>query len=115
MNNIKALTFDTGGTILDWHSGFKDAFRITGERYNYTNDWEFLANELRRRSLKSMLNLGETELPNHNFDDAHKFTLLELIEEHNLAKFTKEDVRYIAYETPHNFKCWNDFQNFTKT
>ena len=50
MNNIKALTFDTGGTILDWHSGFKDAFRITGERYNYANDWGFLANELRRRS-----------------------------------------------------------------
>ena len=41
MNNIKALTFDTGGTILDWHSGFKDAFRIIGERYNYTNDWGF--------------------------------------------------------------------------
>lgn len=20
---VKALTFDTGGTILDWHSGFK--------------------------------------------------------------------------------------------
>jgi len=109
MKNIKALTFDTGGTILDWHSGFKEAFRITGERYNYTKDWGFLANELRRRSLKSMLNLGETELPNYNFDDAHKFILLELIKEHNLAKFTNEDIHYIAYETPHNFKCWNDF------
>ena len=83
MKNIKALTFDTGGTILDWHSGFKEAFRITGERYNYTKDWGFLANELRRRSLKSMLNLGETELPNYNFDDAHKFILLELVKFHN--------------------------------
>ena len=63
MNNIKALTFDAGGTILDWHSGFKDAFRIIGERYNYTNDWGFLANELKTRSLKLILNLGETELP----------------------------------------------------
>ena len=25
--NIKALTFDTGGTILDWHSGFKEGFK----------------------------------------------------------------------------------------
>ena len=24
--NIKALTFDTGGTILDWHSGFSKGF-----------------------------------------------------------------------------------------
>ena len=109
MNNIKALTFDTGGTILDWHSGFKEAFRMIGKRYNYFQDWEFLANELRRRSLKSMLNLGENETPKYNFDDAHKFILLELINEHNLTKFTEKDINYIAYEAPHNFKCWSDF------
>ena len=109
MNKIKALTFDTGGTILDWHSGFKEAFRIIGERHNYSKDWEFLANELRRRSLKSMLNLGEHKTPTYNFDDAHKFILLEIITEHNLTKFTDEDIHYIAYETPHNFNCWSDF------
>ena len=109
MINVKALTFDTGGTILDWHSGFKEAFRMIGKRYNYFKDWEFLANELRRRSLKSMLNLGENETPKYNFDDAHKFILLELINEHNLTKFTEKDINYIAYETPHNFKCWSDF------
>ena len=109
MNKIKALTFDTGGTILDWHSGFKEAFRIIGERHNYYKDWEFLANELRRRSLKSMLNLGEHKTPTYNFDDAHKFILLEIIAEHNLTKFTDEDIHYIAYETPHNFNCWSDF------
>ena len=35
MNKIKALTFDTGGTILDWHSGFRDALKIVGDKYNY--------------------------------------------------------------------------------
>ena len=30
-------------------------------KYNYKRDWASLANELRRRSLKSMLNLGENE------------------------------------------------------
>ena len=25
IGNIKALTFDTGGTILDWHTGFRDS------------------------------------------------------------------------------------------
>ena len=83
MAKIKALTFDTGGTILDWHSGFKEAFRKIGERHNYSKDWEVLANELRRRSLKSMLNLGEHEPPIYNFDDAHKFILTELINEYN--------------------------------
>ena len=109
MNNIKPLTFDTGGTILDWHSGFKEAFRMIGKRCNYFQDWEFLANELRRRSLKSMLKLGENETPKYNFDDAKKFILLELINEQNLTKFTEKDIKYIAYEAPHNFKCQSDF------
>ena len=66
MNKIKALTFDTGGTILDWHTGFKDALKIVGDKYNYKKDWASLSNELRRRSLASMLNLGEKEPPSSN-------------------------------------------------
>ena len=34
-----------------------------------------------------------------------------LIEENNLTNFTQEDIRYIAYETVHNLKCWEDFPN----
>lgn len=30
LKEIKALTFDTGGTVLDWHSGFRDAFAAAG-------------------------------------------------------------------------------------
>ena len=45
MNKIKALTFDTGGTILDWHSGFRDALKIVGDKYNYKEDWASLSNE----------------------------------------------------------------------
>ena len=102
MNNIKALTFDTGGTILDWHTGFREALKTVGEKYNYQKDWAFLSNELRRRSLNAMLNLGENEPPRYNFDNAHRFVLEELIEENNLTNFTQEDIRYIAYETVHN-------------
>ena len=33
MSEIKALTFDTGGTILDWHSGFLKAFELAGKEH----------------------------------------------------------------------------------
>ena len=56
---IKALTFDTGGTILDWHTGFSEAFKKAGDKYSINEDWAKIANELRRRSLKKVLNLGE--------------------------------------------------------
>ena len=33
LSGIKALTFDTGGTVLDWHTGFRDAFAVAGARH----------------------------------------------------------------------------------
>ena len=57
LHEIKALTFDTGGTILDWHTGFVTALAETGKRHRIEKDWGGIANELRRRSLEKMLNL----------------------------------------------------------
>ena len=109
LNDIRALTFDTGGTILDWHTGFSNAFAAAGARHNIEHDWAELTNELRRRSLKAMLNLGEHEPPAYNFDGAHRFTVEALVKENGLDAFTEEDIHAIAYEAPHSFKCWPDF------
>ena len=38
IKDIKALTFDTGGTILDWHTGFKNAFKEAGNEHNIDMD-----------------------------------------------------------------------------
>ncbi|MEK9723136.1 MAG: hypothetical protein VW405_06580 [Rhodospirillaceae bacterium] len=63
LNGIKALTFDTGGTILDWHSGFRDGLAALGAAHGVDADWPTLANDIRRGALKRMLNLGEHEPP----------------------------------------------------
>ncbi len=36
---IKALTFDTGGTILDWHRGISAALAAAGARRGVVADW----------------------------------------------------------------------------
>jgi len=51
LEDVKALTFDTGGTILDWHTGFSAALAKAGAKYGLQKDWPGLANELRRRCL----------------------------------------------------------------
>lgn len=109
IGDINALTFDTGGTILDWHTGFSTALAAAGEKHGIDRDWAAITNELRRRSLKAMLNLGEHEPPGYTFDGAHRFTLDALIEENGLDAFTEEDRQAIAYDAPHNFQCWPDF------
>ena len=109
ISDIKALTFDTGGTILDWHSGFTKALKSAGEKYSLKKDWAKLANELRKRSLKKVVNLGEHAAPTHNFDDGHKMALEEIIADYNLEKFSEEDIYNISYKAPHNFTAWPDF------
>ena len=69
---IKALTLDTGGTILDWHSGISRAFVAAGARRGLRADWHEVSNEYRRRSLKAMV--GQVQ-PAFNFDDVHRRVL----------------------------------------
>lgn len=109
LKQIRALTFDTGGTVLDWHSGFKSAFQQVGKRHGLERDWGLITNELRRRSMQLMLNLGEFAKPDYRFDDAHRRVLDELIEEFKLQAFDEDDRHLIAYEAPHRFDCWPDF------
>ena len=109
LDGIKALTFDTGGTILDWHSGFREALAEAGARHGVERDWDALANELRRKSLKRMLNLGEHGPPATNFDDAHRAALDEVLAEHGLEALSEDERHEIAYTRVHNFQCWPDF------
>ncbi len=85
LGRIKALTFDTGGTILDWHTGFRDAFAGAGTRHGIQRDWAKLANALRRRTMQLMLNLGEDGPPAYNFDDAHQFCFDSVLKDEALG------------------------------
>jgi 2-haloacid dehalogenase len=109
LHEVKALTFDTGGTILDWHTGFVTALAETGKRHRIEKDWGGIANELRRRSLQKMLNLGEHVPPQYNFDDAHRMVLDELCVENDLASFTDSERRSIWWDAVHSLATWSDF------
>lgn len=107
--SIKALTFDTGGTILDWHSGFRDAFAAAGRRHGIEKDWPGLTNEYRRRTLQAMVNHGEKSPATKNFDDVHREQLHSLVKDEGLRAFTEDDLRTIYRDALHDLKCWPDF------
>jgi 2-haloacid dehalogenase len=109
LDDVKALTFDTGGTILDWHTGFSTALAEAGAKHGLERDWPALTNELRRRSLKRMLNLGESSPPTYNFDDAHRTALDEILAENGLDAFTAAERRGIWWDRVHSLRCWPDF------
>lgn len=106
---VKALTFDTGGTILDWHTGFKDALSALGAELNVEADWPTLANTLRKESLGRMINLGKDTPPAYNFDGAHQSALDEVLTANGMAAASDEQRRRIWWDTVHNLQCWPDF------
>lgn len=102
---IKALAFDTGGTILDWHRGISSAFASAGAARGLTADWAAVANEYRRRSLKAIVG---AERPAFNFDDVHREKLDEVIAELKLEALTAAD-RDAIWRTWHALEAWPDF------
>src|SRR5262245_39667524 len=101
---IKAITFDTGGTILDWHTGLCEAFARAGSRHGLSADWPDVTNEYRRRSLKTMVGAVN---PSFNIEEVHRRTLYAVIEDSKLSAFTAEDRRSIWHKW-HALDAWSD-------
>lgn len=104
-SGIKALAFDTGGTVLDWHRGIRAAFAETGGRHGVEADWAAITNAYRRRAMQRMTNRKN---PGFNIDDVHRDLLDELAVEHGLEMFTKSDRVAIA-RAWHALDAWPDF------
>jgi 2-haloacid dehalogenase len=102
---IKALTFDTGGTVLDWHGGISQALAAAGARHGLTADWAAVTNDYRRRSLQAIT--GQVR-PAFNFDDVHRSVLDRVIADHKLDVLTAED-RDAVWRTWHALDAWPDF------
>lgn len=106
INKIKALTFDTGGTILDWYSGFKGGFDVISNKNNLSLNTNSLAKDFRKKSLSIVTKQGYANLI--NFDEAHKKSIEKIIQEQAI-KIDQMDIKNLYYEVPSKLKVWDDF------
>jgi len=100
-SGIKALTFDTGGTILDWHTGVSNTLKILGKSHSMDADWPAIANDFRRRSLQNMVNHGEHTQATKNFDDIHRETMDTIASEHGLESFSAAERNTFVFLSPY--------------
>ncbi|MDZ7591189.1 MAG: haloacid dehalogenase type II [Rubrivivax sp.] len=103
--NIKALAFDTGGTVLDWHGGLVAALSAVGEAHNLEPDWHEVVNDWRRRAMKGIV--GQAQ-PAFNMDDVHRRTLDETLTHFGLQAFDGSE-RDRIWRTWHALDTWPDF------
>jgi 2-haloacid dehalogenase len=103
--DIKALAFDTGGTVLDWHGGLVSAFSAIGTVHGSSPDWHEVVNDWRRRAMKGIV--GQTQ-PAFNMDDVHRRTLDDTLAHFGLQAFTAEQ-RDRLWRSWHALDAWPDF------
>ena len=105
MQDIQALAFDTGGTVLNWHAGIRSALAEAGARRRIEREWAAVANDYRRRTLQRMTN---TVHPGFNMDDVMRDGLDEIAAEHRLDAFDAED-RTAIVRRWRALDAWPDF------
>jgi 2-haloacid dehalogenase len=103
--DIKAVAFDTGGTVLDWHGGIVKALVREVESQGLRADWHALANDWRRRTLKGIV--GQVR-PDFHMDDVHRRTLDESFAHFGLDAVTPEQ-RHLVWRAWHELDAWPDF------
>lgn len=77
---VRALAFDVFGTLLDWRSAMTRAFaesRLDADPDELADDW-------RARALTATQEVNQEQRPWASFDELHKVTLDELLDERGL-------------------------------
>lgn len=77
---VRALTFDVFGTLVDWRSTVARAFGDSG----LAADSEELADDWRARALAATQEVNQKQRPWQSFDELHGATLDELLAERGL-------------------------------
>ena len=103
--HIKAIAFDTGGTVLDWHSGIRDAFAAIGAKHGVERDWASITNQYRRLAMKGIV--GQSQ-PDFNMDDVHCKVLETLLASNDLSVFSESERESIV-KAWHHLATWSDF------
>jgi 2-haloacid dehalogenase len=107
MTNIQALTFDTGGTILDWYTGISSKLAEIGVKRRLEENWADITHQYRIASLMSMTGGGEEYRPDFNIDDVHRRQIELVLSKNNITGFTSEDFEAVR-DAWHELQCWPD-------
>jgi len=81
LKDIKALAFDVGGTVVDWHTGISRQLAAFGKEKGIEADWIALTKAWRKLGLEGAINKARKEVPRGNIDGAHREALDRILSE----------------------------------
>jgi 2-haloacid dehalogenase len=89
--NVKALVFDTFGTVVDWRSSVIAEGMAWGKGKGLNVNWVDFADRWRLGYKPAMDKVRKSEIPWTRLDDLHRMILDELLKEFTIEGLTEEE------------------------
>ncbi len=113
MNRLKALTFDTFGTVVDYRGSIIDEGRALSQAKHLTVDWEKFADAWRADYAPSMHRVRTGELPWTTLDQLNRTILDRLLMQFEIMGLNEAEVAEFN-RVWHRLKPWPDAVNGLK-
>jgi 2-haloacid dehalogenase len=91
LTNVKALVFDTFGTVVDWRASVIAEGMIWGKAKGLSINWSDFADRWRMGYAPAMDKVRRGELPWTMLDDLHRMILEDLLKEFKIEGLTEEE------------------------
>jgi 2-haloacid dehalogenase len=89
--NVKALVFDTFGTVVDWRSSVIAEGMAWGKAKGLRINWADFADRWRLKYRPAMDKVRKGEIPWTRLDDLHRMMLEDLLQEFKIEGLTEEE------------------------
>ncbi|PCH61999.1 MAG: haloacid dehalogenase type II [SAR86 cluster bacterium] len=107
LKDVKALTFDVFGTVVDWRGSIIREGQLLSANKGFDVDWGVFADRWRAGYGPAMRRVRSGDLPWTKIDDLHRLILDQLIPEFGLESLTEAEVEHFN-KAWHRLSPWSD-------
>ena len=107
LSQVKAMTFDVFGTVVDWRSSIAREIKEMGQRKGFVLDWDSFADEWRSGYKPAMDKVRNGELPWTKIDTLHRMILDEMLTRHQISNMSEDEKDYLN-RAWHRLDPWPD-------
>jgi len=106
-NNVKALTFDVFGTVVDWYGSIIREGQLLAAKKGYDVDWAAFTLSWRAGYGPAMNKVRSGQMPWTKIDDLHRMILDDLVKEYGLTGMSEAELVHFN-EAWHRLSPWPD-------
>jgi 2-haloacid dehalogenase len=105
--SVRAVVFDTFGTVVDWRGSLTRALNDFGQERGLEAPWERIADRWRAAYQPNLDRVRRGELGWTILDELHHDALVELLPEFGIASLPETDLRFLT-GCWHRLSAWPD-------